>query len=96
MNDYGYTALFWDHQTADKLSVISASQYLDVKPVMNISLLSEVLLVTSTHCRSLEFISVPLQTTDIVIIPKVRCEIDVCISECFLFHLHGGVGILSK
>lgn len=39
MNDYGYIALFWDHQTSNKLSMISASHYLDVKPVMNVSLL---------------------------------------------------------
>lgn len=61
MNNCGYIALFWDHQTADKLSVISASHYFDGRPVMNISLLWEVLLVTSIHCMSLEFISVPLR-----------------------------------
>lgn len=52
MTDYGYIALFGDRQTSDKLSTISANQYLDVKPVMIISLLWEVLLVTSVRCVS--------------------------------------------
>lgn len=39
VTDDGYIALFGDHQTSDKLNTIGASQYLDVKPVMNISLL---------------------------------------------------------
>lgn len=52
MTDYGYIALFGDRQTSDKLSTISANQYLDVKPVMIIALLWEVLLVTSIRCVS--------------------------------------------
>lgn len=38
ISDYGYIALFWDRQTSDKLSVISASQYLDGKSLISISL----------------------------------------------------------
>lgn len=34
--------------------------------------------------------------TDIMTIPEMRHKIDLCISECFLFHLHGGISILSN
>lgn len=46
-------------------------------------------MVIST-CTSLKFALVAL----LMIIPEMRYKIALCISECFLVHVHGG--ILSK
>lgn len=60
MTDYGYIALFGDHQTSDKLSTIGASQYLDVKPVMNITAIGSAAGDFSELCLSNQFVSAPL------------------------------------
>lgn len=89
MNDYGYIALFWDHQASDK-SVFrcqSCDEYFTA--IGSTAGDFNTLYVSGVHLSS-------TTDTDIMIIPEMRHKIDVSIFERFLFHLQGAISFLPK